>query len=111
LFTSCCHYGAGPGSTYPRSPLPAKGIILDNNCFPFAPQDVLKYTLSEEASNQEEPNFSGATFTEKADFSGATFRRENFDGANFKGQAVFLGVTFTREVDFHGYDFLRVDFD
>ena len=40
----------GPGITYPRSPLPAKGIILDNKgllLIFFAPQDVLRYIRNE----------------------------------------------------------------
>jgi hypothetical protein len=45
-------------------------------------------------------NFSGATFTSRADFGSAAFATARFRSANFTGTADFLGASFAGRADF-----------
>jgi uncharacterized protein YjbI with pentapeptide repeats len=55
-------------------------------------------------------NFSGATFTSRADFGGAAFAAARFRGANFAGNADFMGASFAGRADFGSATFIAARF-
>jgi uncharacterized protein YjbI with pentapeptide repeats len=55
-------------------------------------------------------NFSGATFTSRADFANAAFGAVRFRSATFNGTADFLGATFSGRADFGGAAFIAARF-
>ena len=64
------------------------------------------------ATFTERADFSRATFTERADFSRATFTQDaDFFRATFTERADFIGAAFTQDADFSGATFTeRADF-